>query len=157
MKLFILPVLLSATTALASPIVGTWHCVGNTYIAQSDIQIEYFLDGSFKGDGTVNVDIDDYGNNLLTYHLISAGQWRFENDVLTRRQIKVSDLSRHHSPETQAWLEKSEDARSVENMIHSILGGMIGVNNEDDVQQLDRTGKLVSGEDGYRKICTKVK
>ena len=157
MKLFILPVLLSATTALASPIVGTWHCVSNTYIAQGDMQIEYFLDGSFKGDGTVNVDIDDYGNNLLTYHLTSTGQWSFENDVLTRRQIKVSDLSRRHSSKTQAWLERSEDARSVENMIHSILGGMIGVNNEDDVQQLDRTGKLVSGEDGYRKICTKVK
>ena len=157
MKLFILPVLLSATTALASPIVGTWHCVSNTYIAQGDVQIEYFPNGSFKGNGTVNVDIDDYGNNLLTYHLISTGQWSFENDVLTRRQIKVSDLSRRHSPETQAWLEKSEDARSVENMIHNILGGMIGVNNEDDVQQLDRTGKLVSGEDGFRKICTKVK
>ena len=42
MKLFILPVLLSATTALASPIVGTWHCVSNTYIAQVDMQIEYF-------------------------------------------------------------------------------------------------------------------
>ena len=157
MKFFILPVLLSATTALASPIVGTWHCTSSYDINQGNIQIEYLPDGSFSGDVTVNVNIDDDSNNLLTYHLISTGKWRFENNTLTKSQIEFSDLSRRHSPETQAWLEKSEDARSVENMMHSMLNSMMGKATIEDVQQLDRTGKLVSEKDGFRKICTKVK
>lgn len=157
MKLFILPVLLSATTALASPIVGTWHCTSSYDINQGNIQIEYLPDGSFSGDVTVNVNIDDNSNNVLTYHLTSTGKWRFENNTLTKSQIEFSDLSRRHSPETQAWLEKSEDARSVENMMHSMLNSMMGKATIEDVQQLDKAGNLISEKDGFRKICTKVK
>lgn len=158
MKLFILPVLLSATTALASPIVGTWHCTSSDGIHRGDMRIKYIPDGSFNGDVTVNVDIDNDSNNVLTYHLISTGKWRFENNTLTKSQIEFSDLSRHHSPETKAWLEKSEGARSVENMIHSMLNSMMGkATIEEDVQQLDKAGNLISEKDGFRKICTKVK
>ena len=157
MKLFILPVLLSATTALASPIVGTWHCTSSYDINQGNIQIEYLPDGSFSGDVTVNVNIDDNSNNVLTYHLTSTGKWRFENNTLTKSQIEFSDLSRRHSPETQAWLEKSEDARSVENMMHSMLNSMMGKATIEDVQQLDKAGNLISEKDGFHKICTKVK
>ena len=58
MKRFILPVLLSATTALASPIVGTWHCIGTDENVQGDTKIEYLPNGSFRGDAILKIDDD---------------------------------------------------------------------------------------------------
>ena len=80
MKLFILPVLLSATTALASPIVGTWHCVGSDENIYSDTKVEYLQDGSFRGDAKLKVDDD---GNVLAYHVVGRGKWRFANNALT--------------------------------------------------------------------------
>lgn len=78
MKLFILPVLLSATTALASPIVGTWHCVGTDENIHSDTKVEYLQDGSFRGDAILKIDDD---GNILAYRVVGSGKWRFENNA----------------------------------------------------------------------------
>ena len=154
MKLFILPVLLSATTALASPIVGTWHCVGSDENIRSDTKVEYLQDGSFRGDAKVKV--DDNGN-VLAYHVVGSGKWRFANNTLTQSQIKYSEVSRQHSPATLAWLEKSEDGRLLESMMYTGLVAQINKPSEDEVYQLDKTGKLVSEDGASREVCTKVK
>ncbi|EMU5134684.1 hypothetical protein JRZ57_001651 [Neisseria gonorrhoeae] len=70
MKRFILPVLLSATTALASPIVGTWHCIGTDENIHSDTKVKYLQDGNFRGDAMLKVDDD---GNVLTYHIVGRG------------------------------------------------------------------------------------
>ena len=154
MKLFILPVLLSATTALASPIVGTWHCVGSDENIRSDTKVEYLQDGSFRGDAKVKV--DDNGN-VLAYRVVGSGKWRFANNTLTQSQIKYSEVSRQHSPATLAWLEKSEDGRLLESMMYTGLVAQINKPGKDDVYQLDKSGKLVSEDGTSREICTKVK
>ena len=86
MKRFILPVLLSATTALASPIVGTWHCVGSDENIRSDTKVEYLQDGSFRGDAKVKV--DDNGN-VLAYHVVGSGKWRFANNTLNPKPNQI--------------------------------------------------------------------
>ena len=154
MKLFILPVLLSATTALASPIVGTWHCVGSDENIRSDAKVEYLQDGSFRGDAMLKVDDD---GNVLAYHVVGGGKWRFANNALTQSQIKYSEVSRQHSPATLAWLEKSEDGRFLESMMYAGLVAQIDKPGEDEVYQLDKSGKLVSGDGASREVCTKVK
>ena len=154
MKLFILPVLLSATTALASPIVGTWHCVGSDENIRSDTKVEYLQDGSFRGDAKVKV--DDNGN-VLAYHVVGSGKWRFANNTLTQSQIKYSEVSRQHSPETLAWLEESENGRLLESMMYTGLVAQINKPSEDEVYQLDKSGKLVSEDGASREVCTKVK
>lgn len=154
MKLFILPVLLSATTALASPIVGTWHCVGSDENIYSDTKVEYLQDGSFRGDAKVKV--DDNGN-VLAYHVVGSGKWRFANNTLTQSQIKYSEVSRQHSPETLAWLEESENGRLLESMMYTGLVAQINKPSEDEVYQLDKSGKLVSEDGASREVCTKVK
>ena len=85
MKLFIFPVLLSATTALASPIVGTWHCVGSDENIHSDTKVEYLQDGSFRGDAELKVDDD---GNVLAFHIVGSSKWRFANKALKQNQIK---------------------------------------------------------------------
>lgn len=154
MKLFILPVLLSATTALASPIVGTWHCVGSDENIQSDTKVEYLQDGSFRGDAKLKVDDD---GNVLAYHVVGGGKWRFENNALTQSQIKYSEVLRLQSPETLAWLEESEDGQFLESMIYTGLVAQMDKPGEDEVYQLDKTGKLVSEDGTAREVCTKVK
>ena len=154
MKRFILPVLLSATTALASPIVGTWHCVGTDENIRSDTKVEYLQDGSFRGDAKVKV--DDNGN-VLAYHVVGSGKWRFENNALTESQIKYSKVSRQHSPATLAWLEESENGRFLESMMYTGLVAQINKPSEDEVYQLDKTEKLVSEDGTSREVCTKVK
>ena len=129
MKLFILPVLLSATTALASPIVGTWHCVGSDENIHSDTKVEYLQDGSFRGDAKLKVDDD---GNVLAYHVVGGGKWRFANNALTQSQIK-------------------------ESMIYTGLVAQMDKPGEDEVYQLDKTGKLVSEDGTSREVCTKVK
>ena len=146
MKLFILPVLLSATTALASPIVGTWHCVGSDENIHSDTKVEYLQDGSFRGDAKFKVDDD---GNVLAYHVVGGGKWRFANNALTQSQIKYS--------ETLAWLEESEDGQFLESMIYTGLVAQMDKPGEDEVYQLDKTGKLVSEDGTSREVCTKVK
>ncbi|ENW9985675.1 hypothetical protein HLE22_002082, partial [Neisseria gonorrhoeae] len=118
MKRFILPVLLSATTALASPIVGTWHCIGTDENIHSDTKVEHLQDGSFRGDAILKIDDD---GNILAYRVVGAGKWRFANNALTQSQIKYGEVSRQHSPETLAWLEKSEDGRLLESMMYTGL------------------------------------
>ncbi len=154
MKLFILPVLLSATTALASPIVGTWHCVGSDENIHSDTKVEYLQDGSFRGDAILKIDND---GNVLAYRVVGSGKWRFENNALTESQIKYSEVSRQHSPETLAWLEKSEDGRLLESMMYTGLVAEMDKPGKDDVYQLDKTGKLVAEDGTAREVCTKVK
>ena len=154
MKRFILPVLLSATTALASPIVSTWHCVGSDENIYSDTKVEYLQDGSFRGDAKVKV--DDNGN-VLAYHVVGSGKWRFANNTLTQSQIKYSEVSRQHSPETLAWLEESENGRLLESMMYTGLVAQINKPSEDEVYQLDKSGKLVSEDGASREVCTKVK
>ena len=154
MKLFILPVLLSATTALASPIVGTWHCVGSDENIHGDTKVEYLQDGSFRGDAKLKV--DDNGN-VLAYHVVGSGKWRFANNTLTQSQIKYSEVSRQHSPETLAWLEESENGRLLESMMYTGLVAQINKPSEDEVYQLDKSGKLVSEDGASREVCTKVK
>lgn len=154
MKLFILPVLLSATTALVSPIVGTWHCVGSDENIRSDAKVEYLQDGSFRGDAILKIDDD---GNVLAYRVVGSGKWRFENNALTESQIKYSEVSRQHSPETLAWLEKSEDGRLLESMMYTGLVAEMDKPGKDDVYQLDKTGKLVSEDGTARDVCTKVK
>ncbi len=154
MKRFILPMLLSATTATASPIVGMWHCIGTDENIRSDTKVEYLQDGSFRGDAILKVDDD---GNVLTYHIVGGGKWHFENNALTQSQIKYSKVSRLHSPETLAWLEKSEDGRFLESMMYAGLVAQINKPGEDEVYQLDKTGKLVSEDGTSRDVCTKVK
>ncbi|WNS83361.1 hypothetical protein [Neisseria sp. DTU_2021_1001991_1_SI_NGA_ILE_055] len=154
MKLFILPMLLSATTALASPIVGTWHCVGSDENIHSDTKVEYLQDGSFRGDAIFKIDDD---GNILAYRVVGSGKWRFENNALTESQIKYSEVSRQHSPETLAWLEKSEDGRLLESMMYTGLVAEMDKPGKDDVYQLDKSGKLVSEDGTAREVCTKVK
>ena len=154
MKLFILPVLLSATTALASPIVGTWHCVGSDENIYSDTKVEYLQDGSFRGDAILKIDDD---GNVLAYRVVGSGKWRFENNALTESQIKYSKVSRQHSPATLAWLEESENGRFLESMMYTGLVAQINKPSEDEVYQLDKTGKLVSEDGASREVCTKVK
>ena len=154
MKRFILPILLSATTALASPIVGTWHCVGSDENIRSDTKVEYLQDGSFRGDAKLKV--DDNGN-VLAYHVVSSGKWRFANNTLTQSQIKYSEVSRQHSPETLAWLEESENGRFLESMMYTGLVAEMDKPGKDDVYQLDKSGKLVSEDGASREVCTKVK
>ena len=154
MKLFILPMLLSATTALASPIVGTWHCIGTDENVQGDTKIEYLPNGSFRGDAILKIDDD---GNILAYRVVGSGKWRFENNALTESQIKYSEVSRQHSPETLAWLEKSEDGRLLESMMYTGLVAEMDKPGKDDVYQLDKTGKLVSEDGTARDVCTKVK
>ena len=154
MKLFILPVLLSATTALASPIVGTWHCIGTDENIRSDTKVEYLQDGSFRGDTKLKVDDD---GNVLAYRVVGSGKWRFENNALTESQIKYSEVSRQHSPATLAWLEKSEDGRLLESMMYTGLVSQTDKPGKDDVYQLDKSGKLVSEDGTSREVCTKVK
>ena len=154
MKRFILPVLLSATTALASPIVGTWHCVGSDENIRSDTKVEYLQDGSFRGDTKLKVDDD---GNVLAYHVVGSGKWRFANNTLTQSQIKYSEVSRQHSPATLAWLEKSEDGRLLESMMYTGLVAEMDKPGKDAVYQLDKTGKLVSEDSTAREVCTKVK
>lgn len=154
MKRFILPILLSATTATASPIVGMWHCIGTDENIRSDTKVKYLQDGSFRGDAILKVDDD---GNVLTYHIVGGGKWRFENNTLTQSQIKYSKVSRQHSPETLAWLEKSEDGRLLENMMYAGLAAQMGKPAKDEVYQADKTGKLVSEDGTSREVCTKVK
>lgn len=154
MKRFILPMLLSATTALASPIVGTWHCIGTDENIHGDAKVEYLQDGSFRGDAKLKVDDD---GNVLTYRIVGTGKWRFENNTLTQSQIKYSEVSRQHSPETLAWLEKSEDDRLLENMMYAGLAAQMNKPVKDEVYQADKTGKLVSEDETAREVCTKVK
>ena len=154
MKLFIWPVLLSATTALASPIVGTWHCIGTDENVQGDTKIEYLPNGSFRGDAKLKVDDD---GNILAYRVVGSGKWRFANNALTQSQIKYSEVSRQHSPATLAWLEESEDGRFLESMMYAGLVAQINKPGEDDVYQLDKTGKLVFEDGTAREVCTKVK
>ena len=154
MKRFILPVLLSATTALASPIVGTWHCVGSDENIRSDTKVEYLQDGSFRGDTKLKVDDD---GNVLAYHVVGAGKWRFTNNALTQSQIKYSEVSRQHSPATLAWLEESENGRFLESMMYIGLVAEMDKPGKDDVYQLDKSGKLVSEDGASREVCTKVK
>ena len=154
MKLFILPILLSATTALASPIVGTWHCIGTDENIRSDAKVEYLQDGSFRGDAIFKIDDD---GNILAYRVVGAGKWRFANNALTQSQIKYSEVSRLHSPETLAWLEESEDGQFLESMIYTGLVAQMDKPGEDEVYQLDKTGKLVSEDGTSREVCTKVK
>ena len=154
MQLFILPILLSATTALASPIVGTWHCVGSDENIRSDAKVEYLQDGSFRGDAILKIDDD---GNVLAYRVVGSGKWRFENNALTESQIKYSEVSRQHSPETLAWLEKSEDGRLLESMMYTGLVAEMDKPGKDNVYQLDKTGKLVSEDGTAREVCTKVK
>ena len=154
MKRFILPVLLSATTALASPIVGTWHCVGSDENIRSDTKVEYLQDGSFRGNAILKIDDD---GNILAYRVVGSGKWRFANNTLTQSQIKYSEVSRQHSPATLAWLEKSEDGRLLESMMYTGLVAQINKPSEDEVYQLDKTGKLVSEDGASREVCTKVK
>ena len=154
MKLFILPVLLSATTALASPIVGTWHCVGSDENIHSDAKVKYLQDGSFRGDAKLKVDDD---GNVLAYRVVGSGKWRFENNALTESQIKYSEVSRQHSPETLAWLEESEDGQFLESMMYTGLVAQMDKAGKDEVYQLDKTGKLVSEDGTSREVCTKVK
>ncbi|WP_304668847.1 hypothetical protein [Neisseria polysaccharea] len=154
MKRFILPILLSATTATASPIVGMWHCIGTDENIRSDTKVKYLQDGSFRGDAKLKVDDD---GNVLTYRIVGSGKWRFENNALTQSQIKYSEVSRQHSPETLAWLEKSEDGRLLENMMYAGLAAQMDKPGKDDVYQLDKTGKLVSEDGTAREVCTKVK
>ncbi|WP_308031724.1 hypothetical protein [Neisseria cinerea] len=154
MKLFILPVLLSATTALSSPIVGTWHCIGTDENIHSDTKVEYLQDGSFRGDAKLKVDDD---GNILAYRVVGSGKWHFENNALTESQIKYSEVSRQHSPETLAWLEKSEDGRLLESMMYTGLVAQMDKAGKDEVYQLDKTGKLVSEDGTSREVCTKVK
>ena len=154
MKRFILPILLSATTALASPIVGTWHCVGSDENIRSDTKVEYLQDGSFRGDAKLKV--DDNGN-VLAYHVVGLGKWRFANNTLTQSQIKYSEVSRQHSPATLAWLEESENGRFLESMMYIGLVAEMDKPGKDDVYQLDKSGKLVSEDGASREVCTKVK
>ena len=154
MKLFILPVLLSATTALASPIVGTWHCVGSDENIHSAAKVKYLQDGSFRGDAKLKVDDD---GNVLAYRIVGTGKWRFENNALTESQIKYSEVSRQHSPATLAWLEKSENGRLLESMMYTGLVAQMDKTGKDEVYQLDKTGKLVSEDETSREVCTKVK
>lgn len=154
MKLFILPVLLSATTALASPIVGTWHCVGSDENIHGDAKVEYLQDGSFRGDAILKIDDD---SNILAYRVVGSGKWRFENNALTESQIKYSEVSRQHSPATLAWLEKSEDGRLLESMMYTGLVAQMDKAGKDEVYQLDKTGKLVSEDGTSREVCSKVK
>ncbi|HHK5578488.1 TPA: hypothetical protein ACQUHZ_001363 [Neisseria cinerea] len=154
MKHFILPVLLSATTALASPIAGMWHCIGTDENIRSDTKVKYLQDGSFRGDAKLKV---DDGGNILAYRIVGSGKWRFENNTLTQSQIKYSEVSRQHSPETLAWLEKSENGRLLENMMYAGLAAQMDKAGKDEVYQLDKTGKLVSEDGTSREVCTKVK
>lgn len=154
MKRFILPILLSATTALASPIVGTWHCIGTDENIRSDTKVKYLQDGSFRDDAKLKVDDD---GNVLTYRIVGSGKWRFENNALTQSQIKYSKVSRLHSPETLAWLEKSEDGRLLENMMYAGLAAQMDKPVKDEVYQADKTGKLVSEDGTAREVCTKMK
>lgn len=154
MKRFILPMLLSATTVLASPIAGTWHCIGTDENIRSDTKVKYLQDGSFRGDAKLKVDDD---GNVLTYRIVGTGKWRFENNTLTQSQIKYSEVSRQHSPETLAWLEKSEDGRLLENMMYAGLAAQMNKPVKDEVYQADKTGKLVSEDGTAREVCTKVK
>ncbi|HFA7605931.1 TPA: hypothetical protein WMV34_000977 [Neisseria gonorrhoeae] len=153
MKRFILPVLLSATTALASPIVGTWHCIGTDKNIRSDTKVEHLQDGSFRGDAILKIDDD---GNILAYRVVGEGKWRFANNALTQSQIKYSEVSRQHSPETLAWLEKSEDGRLLESMMYTGLVAQMDKPGKDDVYQLDKSGKLVSEDGTSREACTKV-
>lgn len=153
MKRFILPVLLSATTALASPIVGTWHCIGTDENIHSDTKVEHLQDGSFRGDAILKIDDD---GNILAYRVVGAGKWRFANNALTQSQIKYGKVSRQHSPETLAWLEKSEDGRLLESMMYTGLVAQMDKPGKDDVYQLDKSGKLVSEDGTSREACTKV-
>lgn len=154
MKRFILPMLLSATTVLASPIAGTWHCIGTDENIRSDTKVKYLQDGSFRGDAKLKV---DDGGNILAYRIVGSGKWRFENNTLTQSQIKYSEVSRQHSPETLAWLEKSEDGRLLENMMYAGLAAQMNKPVKDEVYQADKTGKLVSEDETAREVCTKVK
>lgn len=154
MKRFILPILLSATTALASPIVGTWHCIGTDENIHSDTKVEYLQDGSFRGDAILKIDDD---GNILAYRVVGGSKWRFENNALTQSQIKYSEVSRLHSPETLAWLEKSEDGRLLESMMYTGLVAEMDKPGKDEVYQVDKTGKLVSEDGTSREVCTKVK
>lgn len=154
MKRFILPMLLSATTVLASPIVGMWHCIGTDENIRSDTKVKYLQDGSFRGDAKLKV---DDGGNILAYRIVGSGKWRFENNTLTQSQIKYSEVSRQHSPETLAWLEKSKDGRLLENMMYAGLAAQMGKPVKDEVYQADKTGKLVSEDETAREVCTKVK
>lgn len=154
MKRFILPMLLSATTATASPIVGMWHCIGTDENIRSDTKVEYLQDGSFRGDAILKVDDD---GNVLTYRVVGSGKWCFENNALTESQIKYSEVSRQHSPETLAWLEKSEDGRLLESMMYTGLVAQMDKPGKDDVYQLDKSGKLVSEDGTSHDVCTKVK
>ncbi|WP_301667513.1 hypothetical protein [Neisseria basseii] len=154
MKLFILPVLLSATTALASPIVGTWHCIGTDENIHSNAKVEYLQDGSFRGDAILKIDDD---GNILAYRVVGSGKWRFENNALTQSQIKYSEVSRLHSPETLAWLEESEDGQFLESMMYTGLVAEMDKPSKDEVYQADKTGKLVSEDGTSREVCTKVK
>lgn len=154
MKRFILPMLLSATTVLASPIAGTWHCIGTDENIRSDTKVKYLQDGSFRGDAKLKV---DDGGNILAYRIVGSGKWYFENNTLTQSQIKYSEVSRQHSPETLAWLEKSEDGRLLENMMYAGLAAQMNKPVKDEVYQADKTGKLVSEDETAREVCTKVK
>lgn len=154
MKRFILPMLLSATTVLASPIAGTWHCIGTDENIRSDTKVKYLQDGSFRGDAKLKV---DDGGNILAYRIVGSGKWYFENNTLTQSQIKYSEVSRQHSPETLAWLEKSEDDRLLENMMYAGLAAQMNKPVKDEVYQADKTGKLVSEDETAREVCTKVK
>lgn len=154
MKRFILPMLLSATTVLASPIAGTWHCIGTDENIRSDTKVKYLQDGSFRGDAKLKV---DDGGNILAYRIVGSGKWYFENNTLTQSQIKYSEVSRQHSPETLAWLEKSEDGRLLENMMYTGLAAQMNKPVKDEVYQADKTGKLVSEDETAREVCTKVK
>lgn len=153
MKRFILPVLLSATTALASPIVGTWHCIGTDENIHSDTKVEHLQDGSFRGDAILKIDDD---GNILAYRVVGEGKWRFANNALTQSQIKYGEVSRQHSPETLAWLEKSEDGRLLESMMYTGLVAQMDKPGKDDVYQLDKSGKLVSEDGTSHEACTKV-
>lgn len=154
MKRFILPVLLSATTALASPIVGTWHCIGTDENIRSDTKVEYLQDGSFRSDAILKIDDD---GNILAYRVVGSGKWRFKNNALTQNQIKYSEVSRQHSPATLAWLEESEDGRFLESMMYTGLVAEMDKPGKDDVYQLDKSGKLVFEDGTSREVCTKVK
>lgn len=154
MKRFILPMLLSATTVLASPIAGTWHCIGTDENIRSDTKVKYLQDGSFRGDAKLKV---DDGGNILAYRIVGSGKWCFENNTLTQSQIKYSEVSRQHSPETLAWLEKSEDGWLLENMMYAGLAAQMNKPVKDEVYQADKTGKLVSEDETAREVCTKVK
>ncbi len=84
--------------------------------------------------------------------------WKFRGfwGILQRSQIKYSEVSRQHSPETLTWLEMSEDGRLLESMMYTGLVAQMDKPEKDDVYQLDKSGKLVSEDGTSRDVCTKV-